>query len=86
MTRMTLEALGMPAELAADRVERFRRHDAELLKRQYLVYDDEARIVQTTREALSDLDQLFQADAEPVPERERKRPTGVTPNDQDVTR
>lgn len=86
MTRMTLEALGMPAELAADRVERFRRHDAELLKRQYLVYDDDARIVQTTREALADLEQLFQADAEPEPKRERERPTGVTPDDQDVTR
>jgi glutathione-regulated potassium-efflux system protein KefB len=86
MTRQTLEALGMTPELAADRVERFRRHDAELLKRQYLVYDDEARIVQTTREALADLDQLFQADAEPVPERELAKPTGVTPSDQDVTR
>lgn len=86
MTRMTLEALGMPAEQAADRVERFRRHDAELLKRQYLVYDDDARIVQTTREALADLDQLFQADAEPEPKRVRTKPTGVTPGDEDVTR
>ena len=76
----------MQPELAADRVERFRRHDAELLKRQYLVYDDDARIVQTTREALKDLDQLYQADAEPEPARERKRPTGVTPDDKDVTR
>ncbi|MHA6204980.1 monovalent cation:proton antiporter-2 (CPA2) family protein [Dyella soli] len=86
MTRMTLEALGMSAELAADRVERFRRHDAELLKRQYLVYDDDARILQTTREALADLDQLYQADAEPEAERERLKPTHVTPDDQDVTR
>ena len=86
MTRQTLEALGMSPELAADRVERFRRHDAELLKRQYLVYDDDARIVQTTREALKDLDQLYQADAEPEPARQRKRPTGVTPDDKDVTR
>jgi glutathione-regulated potassium-efflux system protein KefB len=63
MTRMTLEALGMGAEVAAARVERFRQQDAELLKRQYLVYDDDARIVQTTREALADLEQLFEADA-----------------------
>ncbi len=86
MTRMTLEALGMTPELAADRVERFRRHDSELLKRQYLVYDDDARIVQTTREALADLDQLYQADATPEAERELERPTKVTPGDQDVTR
>ncbi|WP_201316567.1 monovalent cation:proton antiporter-2 (CPA2) family protein [Dyella sp. EPa41] len=86
MTRQTLEAIGLSPELAADRVERFRRQDAELLKRQYLVYDDDARIVQTTREALADLDQLFQADASPEAEREREKPTNVTPDDEDVTR
>jgi glutathione-regulated potassium-efflux system protein KefB len=86
MTRQTLEAIGLSPELAADRVERFRRQDAELLKRQYLVYDDDARIVQTTREALADLDQLFQADASPEAERERDKPTHVTPDDEDVTR
>jgi len=86
MTRQTLEAIGLSPELAADRVERFRRQDAELLKRQYLVYDDDARIVQTTREALTDLDQLFQADASPEAEREREKPTDVTPDDEDVTR
>jgi glutathione-regulated potassium-efflux system protein KefB len=64
MTRMTLEALGTPVDVAAARVERFRQQDAELLRRQYLVYDDDARIVQTTREALADLERLFEADAE----------------------
>jgi len=64
MTRQTLEALGVGAEVAAARVERFRQQDAELLKRQYLVYDDDASIVQTTREALVDLERLFEADAE----------------------
>jgi len=86
MARKTLESLGLTPELAADRVERFRRHDLELLKRQYLVYDDDARIVQTTREVLADLGQLFEADAEPEPARERDRPTNVTPGDEDVTR
>jgi glutathione-regulated potassium-efflux system protein KefB len=86
MTRQTLEALGLSAELAADRVERFRRQDSELLKRQYLVYDDDARIVQTTREALADLNQLYEADAEPESESQREQSTGVTPGDQDVTR
>jgi glutathione-regulated potassium-efflux system protein KefB len=65
MTKLTLEALGVAPEQAAERVERFRRQDAELLRRQYLVYDDEAKIVQTTREALADLAQLFQADTSP---------------------
>jgi glutathione-regulated potassium-efflux system protein KefB len=86
MTRQTLEALGVPPDIAADHVERFRRQDAELLKRQYLVYDDDARIVQTTREALADLEQLFQADASPEAKRELEKPTDAKPNDEDVTR
>jgi glutathione-regulated potassium-efflux system protein KefB len=86
MTRQTLEALGISPEKAADYVERFRRQDLELLKRQYLVYDDDARIVQTTREALTDLEQLFQADASPESRRERETPTDAKPNDEDVTR
>ena len=86
MTRQTLEALGMSPEMAADHVERFRRLDAELLKRQYLVYDDDARIVQTTREALVDLEQLFQADASPEAARALEKPTDATADDEDVTR
>src|SRR6185312_7956943 len=50
MTRQALVALGLSAELATDQVERFRRQDAELIKTQYLVYDDEAKLVQTTKE------------------------------------
>ena len=65
MTRKTLEALGMPSAQAGDRVDRFRRHDQKLLKAQYLVYDDETRLVQTSVEALNDLQQLLDADMEP---------------------
>jgi glutathione-regulated potassium-efflux system protein KefB len=72
MTRNTLEALGLSAELAADRVERFRRHDEDLLKAQALVYDDETKLMQTTREAMLDLEQLFEADTDPAAERERR--------------
>ena len=72
MTRKTLEALGLSSELAADRVERFRQHDMKLLKAQYLVYDDETRLVQTSREALNDLMHLFDADDDPIAKRERE--------------
>jgi glutathione-regulated potassium-efflux system protein KefB len=71
MSRQTLEALGLSAEEATKEVERFRRRDAELLKMQYLVYDDEAKLVQTTREAQHDLDKLFEADAEIAPPPDR---------------
>jgi glutathione-regulated potassium-efflux system protein KefB len=73
MTRRTLEALGLSAELAADRVERFRLHDEDLLRKQALLYDDETKLQQSTRDALVDLQQLFEADAEPGAERARQR-------------
>ncbi len=72
MTRKTLQALGLSAELAADRVERFRRYDEDLLNRQSLLYDDAAKLDQTTRDALADLQALFEADAAPSAERARQ--------------
>jgi glutathione-regulated potassium-efflux system protein KefB len=75
MTRMTLESLGLSSELANDRVDRFREHDIRLLKAQYLVYDDDARMMQTSREALNDLMHIFDADDDPVAEQERETST-----------
>ena len=79
MTRKTLEALGLPPALATDRVERFRRHDEALLQQQALVYDDETKLMQSTRDALVDLQRLFEADAEPGAERERRRDPALPP-------
>jgi glutathione-regulated potassium-efflux system protein KefB len=73
MTRMTLEALGLPHDYAVDRVERFRRYDEDMLKKQALVYDDETKLMQSTRDALADLQKLFEADAAPDAERQREQ-------------
>jgi glutathione-regulated potassium-efflux system protein KefB len=73
MTRKTLEALGLSHELAVDRVERFRRYDEDLLQKQALVYDDETKLMQSTRDALVDLQRLFEADAERAAERQRAK-------------
>jgi glutathione-regulated potassium-efflux system protein KefB len=62
MTRHVLEDLGVDPVVAHSHVEKFRVHDANLLKAQYLVYDDEAALLQTSREALDDLEGLFEAD------------------------
>lgn len=78
MTRKALEALGLSSEEAVAEVEHFRRQDSELMKIQYLVYDDDAKLVQTTREALADLDRLFEADAEIKPAPSNK-PDADTP-------
>ena len=60
----TLEALGVPAEVAAERRARFLRHDEQLLKEQDLVYDDEAALIQSSQQARQDLEKLFEADAQ----------------------
>ena len=60
----TLEALGVPAEVAAERRARFLRHDEQLLKEQYLVYDDEAALIQSSQQARQELEKLFEADAQ----------------------
>ncbi len=58
-----LTALGFPENVARDHVQRFREHDEALLKAQHLVYDDEAAVMQTSRDARADLMHLFEADA-----------------------
>lgn len=76
MARKTLEGLGLAPETAAAHIDAFRRHDEELLHKQYLVYDDDAALVQTSQEALRDLEQLFEADArEPMPPAETGKST-----------
>ena len=67
MGRKVMEALGVPPEEAARNTDRFREHDEALLRRQYLVYDDEAALVASSHEALRDLETLFEADTAPEP-------------------
>jgi glutathione-regulated potassium-efflux system protein KefB len=62
LSRDVLEELGFSPELAESRIETFRAFDEKLLADQHLLYDDDAAIMQTTRDALRDLDQLFAAD------------------------
>lgn len=64
LSEQLLTTLGLAPALAHTRVARFRAHDEELLREQYLVYDDETALVQASREARADLMKLFEADAE----------------------
>lgn len=64
MGRDVLIALGVPDEVAAQRALKFRTHDEELLVSQHLIYDDEAALVESAKQARSELEQLFEADVE----------------------
>lgn len=72
MGRRVMEALGVPADEAERNTERFREHDEALLRRQHLVYDDEAALVASSHEALRELETLFEADEAPHPDDDRR--------------
>ena len=78
MTKQVLMALGQPPEVAAERVARFRKYDEDLLKAQHLVYDDDAAMVQSARDAQRELEQLFEADKE-APKLVATAPLDVAP-------
>jgi glutathione-regulated potassium-efflux system protein KefB len=64
MGRDVLIALGMPPEQAMERARKFRKHDEELLANQHLIYDDDDALMESTKQARSELEQLFEADVE----------------------
>lgn len=62
IARGVFEGLGYQPAAADDYVHRFREHDERVLADQYPVYDDEAALLQSAREAREDLARLFQSD------------------------
>ena len=62
MGRKALEEMGVE-KAAVDRViSRFMTYDEELLRKQHAVYQNEAQLIQTSRQALADLESLFEMD------------------------
>ena len=53
---------GRCARLQRGTHRRFQRHDEEVLAAQHEVYDDAAAVIQTAREARTELEHLFDAD------------------------
>lgn len=62
LTAHVLGGLGVSEREARRTLAVFARHDEELLKRQYAVFRDEAKLIQTSREAAQELESLFEAD------------------------
>ncbi|MFI4920650.1 MAG: monovalent cation:proton antiporter-2 (CPA2) family protein [Gammaproteobacteria bacterium] len=62
LTEGLLQELGMSQTEIAHTLEVFEKHDAELLKRQYAVFRDEAKLVQTSKEAAEELELLLEED------------------------
>jgi monovalent cation:proton antiporter-2 (CPA2) family protein len=62
MARLALLTLGKGPAVTERAIAFFRRHDEEQLQAQYAVWQDEARLIQSTREAAEQLRQLFETD------------------------
>ncbi|WP_417614463.1 monovalent cation:proton antiporter-2 (CPA2) family protein [Oceanisphaera sp.] len=62
MSRRVLQGLGLGEEQITARLRRFREHDERVLMEQHKVYDDEAAVFQTARQARAELETLFEAD------------------------
>ena len=67
---MAREVLRVVAAEAARTVNTFREHDERLLQRQHAVYQDEAILMQTTKQAADELRNLFDADTHAQTDRE----------------
>ncbi|WP_271411120.1 monovalent cation:proton antiporter-2 (CPA2) family protein [Pseudomonas sp. Q1-7] len=62
MSRLALLGLGLDEDQADARIRRFQRHDEDVLAAQHKVYDDDAAMIQTAREARAELENLFDTD------------------------
>ena len=68
MTRRLLIEMGDSEDLAEDTLRKFRKHDEETLLKQQAVFRDEQKLIQSSQEAVRELEQLFEADRDtPVP-------------------
>ena len=64
MAHQSLLQLGIASSDAAITIAQFKDHDLALLRRQQAVYQDEAKLIQTSREASEELQTLFESDRE----------------------
>lgn len=62
MSREVLENLGYSEEEAKRIVETFERHDEQTLRRQQAVSQDEEKLIKTSKEAMAELESLFESD------------------------
>ncbi|KAF0812065.1 Glutathione-regulated potassium-efflux system protein KefC [Andreprevotia sp. IGB-42] len=61
--REVLERLGTPAEDAEKTAAKFLLQDEQLLTRQHATYHEETQLIQTTRDAMKELEGIFEADS-----------------------
>jgi len=63
LAEKVLTGLGMSAERAARDIATFREYDDKLIVRQHAIYQDEAKLIESVKEAMQELEELFESDA-----------------------
>jgi glutathione-regulated potassium-efflux system ancillary protein KefC/glutathione-regulated potassium-efflux system protein KefB len=67
LTEDLMQALGLAPREIEQTVALFEKHDEALLQRQYAVFRDETKLIQTSKEAAQELEQLLQEDSRSSP-------------------
>jgi len=67
LSERLLEQLGIERPAIEHLVEIFEKHDQKLLERQFAVFRDDEKLVQTSKEAAAELEQLLQEDRNQAP-------------------
>jgi glutathione-regulated potassium-efflux system protein KefB len=67
MARQALLSMGFDGVASERAVRLFRQHDEQRLDAQYAVQHDEAQLIQSTKEAAAQLQELFEADSQESP-------------------
>jgi hypothetical protein len=62
--KQVLLGLGLAEWDARDTVSRFQEHDERALQRQQAVYHDEKKLIQSSKEAARELEEIFESDIE----------------------
>ncbi len=75
MAEQALLRLGFSASATASALSLFKRHDEEMMDAQYAVQHDEAKLIQTSKEAAEQLRELFESD--PAARVGRRRSAGA---------
>jgi glutathione-regulated potassium-efflux system ancillary protein KefC/glutathione-regulated potassium-efflux system protein KefB len=81
LTQQVLRGLDLTEWQAQDAVATFRRHDEQFLARQHAVYHDETQLIQSSKEAVQELESLLQSDTEGDGEPSRKDAPVFSPSD-----
>lgn len=63
LAQKVLTGLGMDAERAARDIATFKDYDEKLIVRQHAIYQDEAKLIESAKESMQELEELFESDA-----------------------